>query len=136
MSKQYCLINDGASGGTMIRSVEFGQEMIAGATRVDDVRKQGSEKPANWHHPQAPTLLRVVKGSHVIWVQNRGVAQSVTIQVGDQILFLDFEVDGVVEAGSHPGHWSQQGTGGLVAEKYLLEVAPDLSWLGVQVFEA
>ena len=133
MSKQYCLINDSVSGGAVIGEVRFGPEMLSGAMRVDDVSKQGAEKPANWHHPVAPTVLEVVEGSHVIWVQNRGVAQSVTIEVGDQILFLDFEIEGgVVQAGSHPGHWSQQGTNGLLAEKYILPIAPEVPSLHFQ----
>jgi hypothetical protein len=54
----------------------------------------------------------------------------VTIEVGDEILFLDFEFEGIVQAGSHPGHWSQQGTAGLTAERYVLAAAPDLAAIG------
>jgi len=106
--------------------------MFSGAKQIDDVKKQAAEKPANWHHPQAPTVLRVIEGSHVIWVQNRGLAHSVTLNVGDEILFLDFEENRIVQAGSHPGHWSQQGSAGLFAHRFVLEVAPELSMLGFQ----
>lgn len=130
MSEQYCVIHDSEHGGAVIGTVRFAEGILDGATRTDDVKKAGTEKPANWHHPVAPTFLRVVHGSHVIWVQNRGAIQSVKLEVGDEILFLDFEVDGVVQAGSHPGHWSQQGTSGLTAERYLLAESPELAALG------
>ncbi len=130
MSKQYCLINDAETGGAVIGTVSFGADLVARGTRVDDVKKQPNEKPANWHHPVSPTILHVVEGSHRIWVQNRGVAQSVEIVAGDHILFLDFETDGVVAAGAHPGHWSQQGKNGLVAERYVIDGEVDLATLG------
>ena len=127
---QYCVINDVETGGAVIGTATLGAEVLAGAQRIDDVKKVATEKPANWHHPAAPTLLRVVEGSHVIWVQNRGVAQSVKLEVGDEILFLDFEEDRVVAAGAHPGHWSQQGSAGLVAQRQVLAAVPDLAAIG------
>jgi hypothetical protein len=130
MSKQYCAMNDPETGGVVIGLVRFPEGILTDAERTENVIKRGSEKPANWHHPQAPTLLRVVGGSHVIWVQNRGLAASVTLEPGDEILFLDFEEDRIVQAGAHPGHWSQQGTGGLTAERYVLAAAPDLAAMG------
>jgi hypothetical protein len=130
MSKQYCVIHDSETGGAVIGTVSLSAEVLVGAQRIEDVRKAATEKPANWHHPAAPTLLEVVEGSHVIWVQNRGVAQSVKLEVGDEILFLDFEEDRVVAAGAHPGHWSQQGSGGLVALRQVLATVPDLAAIG------
>lgn len=127
---QYCVIHDVETGGAVIGTATLGAEVLVGAQRIDDVKKAASEKPANWHHPAAPTLLQVIEGSHVIWVQNRGVAQSVKLEVGDEILFLDFEEDRVVAAGAHPGHWSQQGSGGLVAQRQVLAAVPDLAAIG------
>lgn len=127
---QYCVIHDVETGGAVIGTATLSAEVLVGAQRIEDVKKSATEKPANWHHPAAPTLLQVVEGAHVIWVQNRGVAQSVRLEVGDQILFLDFEEERVVAAGAHPGHWSQQGSGGLVAQRQVLGAVPDLAAIG------
>lgn len=126
---QFCLVLDPDSGAATFKRARFGEGFLLKAKRKEKNTEKEPWANSPWHHPETPTRIKVVRGVHTIWTMVNGVAESITLQVGDEMLFMNLKPAGEMfkPEGSRPDHWSQPGAEGCELEIYVFETPGDVA---------
>lgn len=122
------VITDRAGNAALVTA---GADALAKLTprSVDRVSKTPGEAAAP-HHPKLAVLLTVLSGSHSIYISGEPEG-AVTLNAGDQILFLDFEPPASPSSG-YSGHRSQAGAAGAVLYRVMFDVPADFDALDLR----